>query len=244
MPDTQADSYALTVEGLHKRFGSLEVLKGVSLVAREGDVISILGSSGSGKSTLLRCINLLDTPDEGVVTVAGETIQMRKLRDGRSVPADRRQVDRIRSELGMVFQSFNLWSHMTILENLIEAPVHVQKRPRAECVEGQLLPDPSIRRAAAARGDRPRAGDAAESHAIRRADFSARPRAGRRSPARHALSRRRGANDADRYPRNEFRSRRLRPRHLPAPGPGRGRRAASRAVQQFQVGALPPVHRY
>jgi len=135
MPDTQADSYALTVEGLHKRFGSLEVLKGVSLVAREGDVISILGSSGSGKSTLLRCINLLDTPDEGVVTVAGETIQMRKLRDGRSVPADRRQVDRIRSELGMVFQSFNLWSHMTILENLIEAPVHVQKRPRAECVE-------------------------------------------------------------------------------------------------------------
>ena len=111
------------------------MLKGVSLLAREGDVISILGSSGSGKSTLLRCINLLETPDEGVVTVAGETILMRKTRDGRSEPADRRQVDRIRSELGMVFQSFNLWSHMTILENLIEAPIHVQKRPRAECVE-------------------------------------------------------------------------------------------------------------
>jgi len=130
-----ADTYALTVSGLHKRFGSLEVLKGVSLRAREGDVISILGSSGSGKSTLLRCINLLETPDEGVVTVAGETIVMRKARDGRSAPADRRQVDRIRSELGMVFQSFNLWSHMTILENLIEAPIHVQKRPRAECLE-------------------------------------------------------------------------------------------------------------
>ncbi len=111
------------------------MLKGVSLLAREGDVISILGSSGSGKSTLLRCINLLETPDEGVVTVAGETILMRKTRDGRSTPADRRQVDRIRSELGMVFQNFNLWSHMTILENLIEAPIHVQKRPRAECVE-------------------------------------------------------------------------------------------------------------
>ena len=131
----EADGYALTVSGLHKRFGAIEVLKGVSLQAREGDVISILGSSGSGKSTLLRCINLLETPDEGVVTVAGETIVMRKTRGGRTEPADRRQVDRIRSELGMVFQSFNLWSHMTILENVIEAPIHVQKRPRAECVE-------------------------------------------------------------------------------------------------------------
>jgi len=132
---TDANGYALTVSALHKRFGSLEVLRGVSLQAREGDVISILGSSGSGKSTLLRCINLLETPDEGVVTVAGETIRMRKTSGGRSEPADRRQVDRIRSQLGMVFQSFNLWSHMTILENLIEAPIHVQKRPRAECLE-------------------------------------------------------------------------------------------------------------
>ena len=126
-------AFALTVSGMRKRFGALEVLKGVSLQAREGDVISILGSSGSGKSTMLRCINLLETPDEGVVTVAGETIKMRK-RGERDEPADRRQVDRIRSELGMVFQSFNLWSHLTILENLIEAPVHVQKRPKAECV--------------------------------------------------------------------------------------------------------------
>ena len=126
-----AETPALTVEKMHKRFGQLEVLKGISLIAKDGDVISILGSSGSGKSTFLRCINLLETPDEGVVTVAGETIKMRRRRDGRAEPADRRQVDRIRSELGMVFQSFNLWSHMTVLENLIEAPVHVQKRPRA-----------------------------------------------------------------------------------------------------------------
>ena len=130
-----AEPTALTVVNMYKRFGKLEVLKGVSLTAKDGDVISILGSSGSGKSTLLRCINLLETPDEGVVTVAGETILMRKTRDGRSLPANRRQVDRIRSELGMVFQNFNLWSHMTILENLIEAPIHVQKRPRAECFE-------------------------------------------------------------------------------------------------------------
>ena len=126
---------ALTVAKMHKSFGQFEVLRGISLTANDGDVISILGSSGSGKSTFLRCINLLETPDEGIVTVAGETIKMRRRRDGRPEPADRRQVDRIRSELGMVFQSFNLWSHLTVLENLIEAPVHVQKRPRAECAE-------------------------------------------------------------------------------------------------------------
>ena len=97
-------------------------------------MISILGASGSGKSTFLRCINLLETPDEGVVTVAGETLAMRKRRDGRREAADGRQLDRLRAQLGMVFQSFNLWSHLTILENLTEAPIHVQKRPRAECV--------------------------------------------------------------------------------------------------------------
>src|SRR5271168_969294 len=129
-----AETPALTVETMHKSFGQLEVLKGISLTANDGDVISILGSSGSGKSTFLRCINLLETPDEGVVTVAGETIKMRRRRDGRAEPADRRQVDRIRSELGMVFQSFNLWSHLTVLENLIEAPIHVLKVPRTEAV--------------------------------------------------------------------------------------------------------------
>jgi octopine/nopaline transport system ATP-binding protein len=126
---------AIAVVDMRKRFGGLEVLKGVSLTARDGDVISILGASGSGKSTFLRCINLLETPDAGTVTVAGETIAMRKRRDGKAEPGDWRQVDRIRSQLGMVFQSFNLWSHMTVLENLIEAPVHVQKRPRVECIE-------------------------------------------------------------------------------------------------------------
>ncbi len=125
---------ALSVRGLKKNFGALQVLKGISLDARKGDVVSILGASGSGKSTFLRCINLLETPDEGEVTVAGETIEMRKLRGGGSAPVNGRQVDRIRTRLGMVFQSFNLWSHMTVLQNLIEAPIHVQKRPRAECV--------------------------------------------------------------------------------------------------------------
>jgi len=124
---------ALVVSELHKRFGQLEVLKGVSLSADNGDVISMIGSSGSGKSTLLRCINLLETPDAGEVRVGGELIRMSPGRHGAR-PADHKQVDRIRTRLGMVFQSFNLWSHMTVLENVIEAPVHVLKRPRAEAV--------------------------------------------------------------------------------------------------------------
>ena len=126
---------ALTAEDIHKRFGPLEVLKGISLTAREGDVISLIGSSGSGKSTFLRCINLLETPDQGRVVVTGEEIRMRRLSNGRAVPADPKQVDRIRARLGMVFQSFNLWTHMTVLENVIEAPVQVLKVPRADAVE-------------------------------------------------------------------------------------------------------------
>ncbi len=126
---------ALEVEDIHKSFGTLEVLKGVSLTAHDGDVISILGSSGSGKSTFLRCINLLEIPNSGTITVHGETIRMTTGRDGAPAPADMNQVARIRTRLGMVFQSFNLWSHMTVMENVIEAPVHVLKIPKADAIE-------------------------------------------------------------------------------------------------------------
>ncbi len=126
---------ALVVDDLHKRFGDIEVLKGISLTAQDGDVISILGSSGSGKSTFLRCINLLETPESGTVSVKGETIHMTKNRLGQPVPDKPRQVERIRARLGMVFQSFNLWSHMTVLENCIEAPIHVLKLPRKQAIE-------------------------------------------------------------------------------------------------------------
>ncbi len=126
---------ALVIEDLHKSFGDLEVLKGISMTAHDGDVIAMIGSSGSGKSTLLRCINLLETPDSGRVYVNGEMIRMRPDRGGHAVPEDRRQVDRIRSRLGMVFQSFNLWSHMTVLENVIEAPVHVLGVPKPAAIE-------------------------------------------------------------------------------------------------------------
>ncbi|WP_064705159.1 ABC transporter ATP-binding protein [Rhizobium bangladeshense] len=130
-----ATPIALSVRDMHKSFGPIEVIRGISLDALEGDVVSIVGSSGSGKSTFLRCINLLETPDSGEVTVAGETISMHRNADGVHRAADRKQVDRIRSQLGMVFQNFNLWSHKTVIENLIEAPIHVQRRSRAECIE-------------------------------------------------------------------------------------------------------------
>jgi ABC-type histidine transport system ATPase subunit len=135
MAEDGANGAALVVEDLHKSFGPLEVLKGISAKANVGDVIAMIGGSGSGKSTFLRCINLLETPDSGRIYVGGELIRMRRGRRGHAVPEDHAQVDRIRARLGMVFQSFNLWSHMTVLENVIEAPIHVLKRPRAEAVE-------------------------------------------------------------------------------------------------------------
>lgn len=129
------DTTTLSVKDLHKSFGSTKVLKGVSLTANKGDVIAVLGSSGSGKSTMLRCVNLLETPDSGLITVCGEAIRMKINKRGENVPEDNKQVERIRSKLTMVFQQFNLWSHMTILENIIEAPVHVLKVPKKEAIE-------------------------------------------------------------------------------------------------------------
>ena len=126
---------AIVVEDLHKSFGSLEVLKGVSFSANEHDVVSILGSSGSGKSTLLRCINLLETPNAGKVYVHGELIRMRNRPDRDPAPEDGKQVERIRAKLAMVFQQFNLWSHMTVIENVSEAPIHVLKVPKREAIE-------------------------------------------------------------------------------------------------------------
>ena len=125
---------ALQAHDIHKTFGDLEVLKGVSLTARNGDVIALIGSSGSGKSTFLRCINLLEVPDRGDLRVSGEAIPL-TTRRGKPAPQDWAQVNRIRTRLGMVFQNFNLWSHMTVLQNVIEAPVHVQGVPRKEAVE-------------------------------------------------------------------------------------------------------------
>ena len=123
--------YKLTIEGLHKSYGQHEVLKGVSLKARTGDVISLIGASGSGKSTLLRCINFLEQPNDGAMSLDGQSIRMAKDRHGMHV-ADPDELQRIRTRLAMVFQHFNLWSHMTVLENITMAPRRVLGVDRQE----------------------------------------------------------------------------------------------------------------
>lgn len=125
---------AVLVQDLYKSFGDVEVLKGVSLSAYTGDVVSLIGASGSGKSTLLRCLNLLEVPHSGRIHITGEELKLIKDRKGNPVPADSAQVDRIRTRLGMVFQQFNLWPHMTVLENIIEVPMHVLKKSRVEAI--------------------------------------------------------------------------------------------------------------
>ncbi len=125
---------ALELIDIHKSYGSLEVLKGVSLSARDGEVISILGSSGSGKSTLLRCINLLERPSCGQIRVAGEELELVPGKDGDLRAANIRQLERMRSRIGFVFQNFNLWPHKSILENIIEAPTQVLKQSRDQAI--------------------------------------------------------------------------------------------------------------
>ena len=120
----------LEIRGLHKSYGDLEVIKGVDISAHRGDVVSLIGSSGSGKSTILRCCNLLEDSQQGEVLFKGEAIKWSGTGLQRR-PADPRQILRIRTNLSMVFQQFNLWSHMTILENVMEAPVSVMKRDPA-----------------------------------------------------------------------------------------------------------------
>ena len=118
-------SASLKVENLHKRYGDREVLKGVSLTANKGDVITLIGSSGSGKSTFLRCLNLLEQPFEGQLWLHDEELKLVRDRDGSLKAADAKQLQHWRSRLAMVFQNFNLWAHRTVIENDIEAPVHV-----------------------------------------------------------------------------------------------------------------------
>jgi histidine transport system ATP-binding protein len=130
--NTQATQQMLFVDNLHKQYGDNEVLKGVSLKANRGDVISVIGSSGSGKSTMLRCINFLEQPNAGRIFVDGQEIRTQKDKHGALRVSDHKQLQRMRTKLSMVFQHFNLWSHMTVLENVIEAPLHVLGLSRKE----------------------------------------------------------------------------------------------------------------
>lgn len=122
----------LQVDNIHKRFGSNEVLKGVSLSAQAGDVIAMIGSSGSGKSTFLRCINLLERPHEGSIAVQGEALALHLAKDGMLQATQPAQLQRIRTKLAMVFQHFNLWAHLTVLENITKAPIDVLGVSKAE----------------------------------------------------------------------------------------------------------------
>jgi ABC-type histidine transport system ATPase subunit len=131
----QTGNTKLRVIELFKSYGQHEVLKGVSLTAHAGDVISIIGSSGSGKSTFLRCINMLEQPNKGQIFVAGEELKLTaEKRSGGLKAADQKQLALMRTKLSMVFQHFNLWAHMTVLENIIEAPVHVLGLPKEEAI--------------------------------------------------------------------------------------------------------------
>ena len=132
---TSTNPLKLQVENIHKNFGTNQVLKGISLTAHAGDVISIIGSSGSGKSTFLRCINLLEKPSQGRIEVAGEKLNLVKGKSGDLEAADPKQLQRLRTKLAMVFQHFNLWAHMTVLQNIIETPVHVLGVPKDQAVE-------------------------------------------------------------------------------------------------------------
>ncbi|PYE85698.1 ABC transporter ATP-binding protein [Pseudoroseicyclus aestuarii] len=124
-------SNVIEIRDLHKSYGALEVLKGVDITAPRGHVVALIGSSGSGKSTLLRCCNLLEDSQQGEVLFEGEPVRWTGTGQARR-PADRAQVTRIRTNLSMVFQQFNLWAHLTVLQNVMEAPVHVLGRPKAE----------------------------------------------------------------------------------------------------------------
>jgi ABC-type histidine transport system ATPase subunit len=125
----------LSATGIRKTYGSVEVLKGITVEAARGDVISMIGSSGSGKSTFLRCLNLLEKPSAGTIALNGEPLALKPDRGGGLTAADPGQLRRLRSRVTMVFQQFNLWSHMTALENVIEAPMQVLRLKRAEAVE-------------------------------------------------------------------------------------------------------------
>ena len=131
----------IKVQNLHKRFGPLHVLKGIDLSVQIGEKICIVGPSGSGKSTLLRCINFLEEPDEGMVWLDGAPMGFIENSGGGRRRATESEINRLRASVGMVFQSFNLWGHMTVLRNIIEAPINVRglDRRTAEAQACRLL---------------------------------------------------------------------------------------------------------
>ena len=172
------ESIAVSVKNVSKQFDNVEVLRDINLTVEKGTVVSILGSSGSGKSTLLRCMNWLEQPDRGEIHIGGQRLGIDEQR-GRAM--SHRQLAKIRERVGMVFQSFNLWPHLTVQQNVSEALLRVKGMKRDEAkahghaaagesrhgAQSRCLPDHSLRRAEAAGGDRSFAGDVAGSYSLR-----------------------------------------------------------------------------
>ena len=158
----------IRVENLHKYFGDLKVLKGINEHIQEGEVVAVIGPSGSGKSTFLRCLNLLETPTEGKIFVDDEQINAPKV-----------DVNRIRQKMGMVFQQFNLFPHLTVMENLALAPVLLKKMTKEQAGKGQrvvetgwsgrkgrILSESAFRRSEAANCDCKSTGNESGNHAV------------------------------------------------------------------------------
>ena len=248
---------ALVVEDIHKSFGALDVLSGVSLTAAAGEVIAIIGSSGSGKSTFLRCINFLEIPDRGRIVLDGEELQVRTDRAGRLTGVDRKQIVRLRSQLGMVFQSFNLWAHMTVLQNVAEGPVRVLKRSRAAAREEAMallekvgLEDRHASYPAQLSGGQQQRVAIARALAMQpkvllfdEPTSSLDPELVGEVAARDAGPCPGRPDDDRRDPRDGVRPRGVGPHHLSAPGQDRGGRPAGRPVRcaQIRTAAAIPV---
>jgi ABC-type ATPase involved in cell division len=204
----------LRATGIEKSFGGRKVLKGIDLDAAKGEVISILGGSGSGKSTFLRCLNLLEMPDAGEISIAGTPAPLVRDRHGALRVSDTRALGAMRARTAMVFQGFNLWSHMRVIDNVIAAPVHVHGMAREEAVErahallervgmgGFAQHWPRQLSGGSNSGWRSRAHwQPIRTDAVRRADFGTRSRTCARSARSHALARRRRTHHAGRHAR-------------------------------------------
>ena len=194
--------------GVEKWFGRLHVLKGVSMTVKRQEVVVVIGASGSGKTTFIRCMNHLEKIQGGRIFVNGHLIGYREV-GGKLVEDREKNIAKQRQEIGMVFQRFNLFPHMTALQNITEAPLLVRKTPQAEAVEmgralagpgrpvlqGERLPEPALGGPAAARRDRAGARHEAGAHALRRAHLGARPGDDRRGPGGHQGAGARGHDD-------------------------------------------------
>ena len=214
---TMTDNSIVSITGLNKWYGDFHVLRDINLDVAKGERIVICGPSGSGKSTLIRCINALEEFQEGEIVV-----------DGIELGPNLRRVDEVRREVGMVFQSFNLFPHLTVLENCTLAPIWVRNIPKKDAeaaamkypgagedpASGQQISGPDVRRPAAARRDRARADHESEGHAVRRADLGARSRNGQGSARHHGRSRQGGHDHAGRHPRNGICPRSRQPHRL------------------------------